>query len=117
CSLPTQEQDTPDAPAEAPIGSTAPDPAREALDIEVERLRTVVGEARDALAEALEVDLLTRAHQAATDSHRILVSREAATGDDPALFPSRSPGRDEDDTTDDQLTTTLTAAREVGGPT
>lgn len=116
CSVADDPPPEETAPAEqAPIASSTPDPARDALDAEVERLGATVATAREALAETLDASTPARARQAATDALALLVAG-ADDGDDPRpLFPAESLGRDEVSDAPDQLTNTLTAARDVGG--
>jgi hypothetical protein len=106
-------------PSEAPIASATPDPARDALLVEVRRLTATVGAARDELAGALDAEGPTAARQAGRDTLALLVAESGpddTTGDEVRpLFPAESLGRDGLLDTPDQLSNTLTAARDVGG--
>jgi hypothetical protein len=122
CSLPSVEAPAPATdPAEAPLGSSTPDPARDALVGEVRRLQRTIAAAREGFAAALEGDGLGPARAAADDALELLVAAPGATGsqqgdDDPRpLFPADTLERDDDGDAADQLTVTLTRARDVGG--
>jgi hypothetical protein len=107
-------------PSEAPIASATPDPARDALLDEVRRLTATVGAAREELAVALDAEGPTAARQAGRDTLAVLVAESGpddTTADEVRpLFPAESLGRDGTLDAPDQLTNTLTAARDVGGP-
>lgn len=120
CSLPAAEEPAPATdPTEAPIGSSTPDPARDRLVAEIERLAATVTAARDALAGAVDPGSTAAAHTAASEALDVLVAEGGATGpgsDGPRpLFPAETLDRDEADDAPDQLTNTLTRARDVGG--
>jgi hypothetical protein len=106
-------------PSEAPIASATPDPARDALLVEVRRLTATVDAARDELAVALDAEGPTAARQAGRDALALLVAESGpddTTGDEVRpLFPAESLGRDGLLDAPDQLSNTLTAARDVGG--
>jgi hypothetical protein len=106
-------------PSEAPIASSTPDPARDALVVEVRRLTATVAAAREELATALDAEGPTAARQAGRDTLALLVAESGpddTTGDEVRpLFPAESLGRDDLLDAPDQLTNTLTAARDVGG--
>jgi hypothetical protein len=106
-------------PSEAPIASSTPDPARDALLVEVRRLTATVAAAREELATALDAEGPTSARQAGRDTLTLLVAESGpddTTADEVRpLFPAESLGRDDLLDAPDQLTNTLTAARDVGG--
>lgn len=121
CSLPsTDGPPTESDPTEAPIASSTPDPGRAALITEVERLQVTVGTARDALARAVDAEGRAAADDAAEAALDVLVAavdaRGSEHGDGPRpLFPAETLDRDESEDAADQLTATLTRARDVGG--
>lgn len=122
CSLPTTETPPPDTdPAEAPLGSSTPDPARDALIAEVEHLQATIATARDELAAALDAEGPAAAQRAAEAALEVLVADAGATGADQGegprpLFAAETLDRDDaDEDAPDQLTHTLTRARDVGG--
>jgi hypothetical protein len=125
CSLPSTEAPAPENdPSEAPVASSTPDPSRQALVAEVERLRTTVAAARDELAGALDPPRPGAARAAAEAALELLVADETGAGgagtdgadDEPRpLFPSEPSDRGQPEDAADQLTLTLTRARDVGG--
>jgi hypothetical protein len=120
CSLPSTEAPAPETdPSEAPVASSTPDPSRQALVTEVERLRATVAAARDELAGALDPPRPGAARAAAEAALELLVAEGAATDvddDEPRpLFPSEPSDRGLPEAAADQLTLTLTRARDVGG--
>lgn len=122
CSLPATETPAPDTdPTEAPVGSTTPDPARDQLVAEIDRLRATIVAAREAFAGALEATGPGAARSDAAAALELLVAppgTDAADLEDGAprpLFPSEPAERDLPEDTADQLTLTLTQAREAGG--
>lgn len=121
CSLPSAETAGPATdPAEAPIGSSTPDPARVALVEEVERLQATITAARDELARAVDAGSPAEARTAAEAALDRLVADPGAVGDGDSegprpLFAGETLERDEDEGAPDQLTLTLTRARDVGG--
>jgi hypothetical protein len=120
CSVADEGLSEPTAdPSEAPIASATPDPARDALLVEVRRLGATVDGARDALAGALESDATSGARRSGQEALELLVADDGpgdVTEDElRPLFPSASLERDDVLDAPDQLTNTLTAARDVGG--
>lgn len=122
CSLPTTEPPPSGIePAEAPVASSTPDPARDQLVAEIDRLRATVAAARDAFAGALDATGSNAARADAAAALELLVappSSDATDGTDDdlrPLFPSEPAERDLPDGTADQLTVTLNQAREAGG--
>ncbi len=120
CSLPTTAEPTPDTdPSEAPIGSATPDPSRDALLTEVGRLGATITAAREELSAAAEADGPQAAGRAAEAALTLLIAPPGATddgGDEPRpLFPGETLDRDDTEEAADQLTVTLTRARDVGG--
>lgn len=120
CSLPTTATPAPATdPSEAPIGSSTPDPARASLAAEVADLRATITAARESFADALDATPAAAA-DAAEATLEMLVAEVGATdadlGDGPRpLFPAETLDRGEDGDAADQLTATLTVARDVGG--
>lgn len=116
CSLPAAGPEEPAGdPSRAPLGSSVPNPTRDVLLDEVQRLRSTVVSARGALGAALASDDPRAARDAGDDALALLVA-DAAPGTDPRpLFPVDTLDRDGDTDAPDQLTHTLSAARELGG--
>jgi hypothetical protein len=121
CSLPSADTVAPATdPSEAPLGTSTPDPSRVALVEEVERLAATVAAARGALARAVGAGTTTEARSAAEAALDLLIAEPGADGADPGdgprpLFAAETVERDESGDTADQLTATLTRARDVGG--
>lgn len=120
CSLPTTTTPPPATdPSEAPVASSTPDPARVALVTELEDLQATITAAREAFAGAIDATPAAAA-DAAEATLELLIAEVAATdadhGDGPRpLFPAETLDRDEAGDAADQLTATLTVARDVGG--
>jgi hypothetical protein len=122
CSLPTTEAPgTATDPTEAPVASETPDPARDALIAEIDRLRASVAAARDAFAGAVDAGGTAESRRAAESSLALLVAPADLAPDDLGdeevrpLFPAASGDRTSPEDAADQLTATLTAARDAGG--
>jgi hypothetical protein len=122
CSLPaTDAPGTATDPTEAPVASETPDPARDALVAEIERLRASVAAAREAFAGAIDAGGTAESRRAAESSLELLVAPADLAPDDldddevRPLFPATSGDRTSPEDAADQLTSTLTAARDAGG--
>ncbi len=116
CSLPAAGPEEPAGdPSRAPLGSSVPDPTRDVLIGEVQRLRATVTASRDALAAALDSDGTQGARTAADDALNVLVAERGEASEPRPLFPADTLDRDGDVDAPDQLTITLTAARDLGG--
>lgn len=103
-------------PSEAPLGSDVPDPARDTLLLELEQLGATVTAAADALEPAATSDDPAAARAAADRALDILVATAGDAGGDPRpLFPGDTDDRGGGTDGADQLTRTMTAARDLGG--
>jgi hypothetical protein len=113
CAEPALPDTTQGEGAEQPVEASAPDPARDALVVQLRELRATVAAARDELAAALEpVDAATARRAGDRAVAWLLQGPDGADG--AALFPSMTTDRG-DLGSDDVLTLTLTAARDAGG--
>jgi hypothetical protein len=118
--MPTTDQPPPATdPSEAPIGSATPDPAQAALAAEIRDLQATIAAAREAFAGAIDASPGAAAG-AAEAALELLIAEVGATDVDVAdgprpLFPAETVDRGEVGDTGDQLTATLTVARDVGG--
>jgi hypothetical protein len=108
----------PDAPqgegADRPVEVDAPDPARDALVAQLGELRATVAAARDELASALEPADSASARRAGDRAVAVLLEGGSQAGGTSPLFPSTTTERG-DLGSEDELTATLTAARDAGG--
>jgi hypothetical protein len=107
----------PDAPqgegAEQPVEASAPDPARDALLVQLRELRATVDAARDELTTAMEATDAASARRAGDRAIAWLLE-DPDEDDVAALFPSTTTDRG-DLGTADVLSLSLTAARDAGG--
>jgi hypothetical protein len=116
CSTPVAEEAGSEGdPSESPIAASVPDPAQVALADSVDDLIASVTAARDGLDAAVDAGSADAARGAAADALTALVHDPDRSQDDPRpLFPSQTLERDDELEAEDQLTRTLTAARDAG---
>ena len=105
---PQQEGDA----AENPLGADAPDPGREALVAEVERLRTLLASASEHLTSAAAAESSGQLRDETSAAVELLIGDPS--GDASPLFPVETGVRGGGGG-DDLLTNLLTVAREAGG--
>lgn len=117
CSVP-EVGDTAGEPSaeEAPLASEPPDPGESIVRAATEDLTATIEVARERLAEAATASSPAQARDAAAQALAALV-RDTGSGDAPPtgpLFPDQTEERGSADDVDDQLSRTLTAARDAG---
>jgi hypothetical protein len=105
---PQQEGDA----AQNPLGADAPDPGREALVVEVERLRTLLAAASEHLSSAAAAESSGQLREETSAAVALLIGDPG--GDVTPLFPVET-GERGGGGSDDLLTNLLTVAREAGG--
>ena len=112
CADPVDEPQQEGDAAQNPLGAEAPDPGREALVTEVERLRTLLDAASDHLSSAVAAESSGQLREETSAAVELLIGDPG--GDVTPLFPVETAERGGGGG-DDLLTSLLTLAREAGG--
>lgn len=112
------ESAPPPGDSEDVLSEPALDPARDSLIATLASLTDTLAEAQAELDEAAAADGSAADARTASDAalELLLDDPDRVSPEQPALFPARTTERDEPADRDDLLSTTLTAAREAGGP-
>lgn len=112
------ESAPPESDSDDVLSEPALDPARDTLIESLATLTDTLARAQAALETAADADGSATGARTAADAalELLLDDPDRPSSDQPSLFPARTTERDEPADRDDLLSTTLTAAREAGGP-
>ena len=112
CADPVDAPDEEGDAAQNPLGAEAPDPGREALVVEVERLRTLLASTSEHLSNATTAESAGALREETGAAIELLIGDPS--GEVTPLFPVET-GERGGGGSDDLLTNLLTVAREAGG--